>query len=340
MGNIKRYAAYGGILVLLGLCVYKYRLLLKDLLTVAFLSLLMTAMLSPVCAALEKRGMSSSCAAAFSLIAVFGAIFLALAAFMPYLVLQSADLIKRSLPALNDLYDSISSRLVVSVPLFLERAPIPELVGAAMGKLTSALAGLSLNIASKTGLLFFSLIIVYYTLKDRQILFCHVVLFVPSMWRSVFLSAMQSCMNACMSYLSAMAKTSLFVAGITYPALLLLNVPNALLLSILMGLFEILPYIGPIIAAIPILLSCLPMGIHTVLAVLVVLILIQQIEGSLITPYFTASSTSMHPLAALISVFVFGRLWGIIGILLAVPAVMIARNMVWSFRQACNLMKT
>ena len=69
-------------------------------------------------------------------------------------------------------------------------------------------------------------------------------------------------------------------------------------------------------------------------------IVVQQLEGNFISPFFTASSTSIHPLAALVSVFVLGSLLGLWGILLAVPIVVTLRSVLWSMRQVSNMMKT
>ena len=93
------------------------------------------------------------------------------------------------------------------------------------------------------------------------------------------------------------------------------------------------------LAAIPIVLTTLSQGVYRALLALGVVLLVQQIEGNFISPYFTASSTSIHPLAALLSVFILGSLMGLWGILLAVPIVVTLRSVFWSLRQAGNLMK-
>ena len=71
---------------------------------------------------------------------------------------------------------------------------------------------------------------------------------------------------------------------------------------------------------------------------LIVVVLVQQIEGNFITPYFTASSTSINPLSALISVFILGSLMGVWGIVLAIPLVVTLRSIVWSIRRTVNVM--
>ena len=144
---------------------------------------------------------------------------------------------------------------------------------------------------------------------------------------------LSACKNAMLSYFSGMLKTSVFVGCATCIALLLLGVKDAILLSVFMAIFEVLPYIGPILAAIPILLSAMMQGTQTAVLTVALIIVIQQIEGNVIGPYFTASTTSVHPLTAIHSVFVLGSLMGIWGILIAVPAIVLVKSIYWSWGQ-------
>lgn len=142
-----------------------------------------------------------------------------------------------------------------------------------------------------------------------------------------------------MSYLSGVLKTSLFVFVATLTGLFLLGINDALLLSVFMGILEVFPYIGPILASIPILLTALGQGFGQAVLALIVVIAVQQIEGNFVTPYFTASSTSIKPLSAFIGVFVLGSLMGLWGVVLAIPLIVMVRSVLWSIRSAVIMMK-
>lgn len=190
----------------------------------------------------------------------------------------------------------------------------------------------------QTGRLAFALVISYYLLCERESLTKHLLLMLPISWRNAFLLAASGCKNALLSYLSGMLKTSLFVFVATLMGLLLLGIKDALLLALFMGIFEILPYIGPILASIPIVLTAMSQGTSKMLLSLIVVVLVQQIEGNFITPYFTASSTSINPLSALISVFILGSLMGVWGIVIAIPLVVTLRSIMWSIHRTVNVM--
>ena len=327
--------ALGAMILLLYL--YRRRGAVLGIAAVFAFAAVFTLLLAPVCRGLERRGVRTPLAAG---IAVGGLLLLALlivSAFVPYLVTHSIDLIRRNAPALTALMQKLSETL--------ERAGLHSLGGKGPGDMiTSAAASVTalaaragMAFAAQTGRILFALVLSYYLLCERKRLGGHLLLFVPPIWRPAVLSALLGCKNAAMGYLSGMLKTSAFVGVATYLGLLLLGVQDALLLALFMGIFEVLPYVGPVLAAIPILLSSLPQGMHQALLALALVVLVQQIEGNFISPYFTASGTSIHPLAALVSVFVLGSLMGIWGILLAVPLVAALRSVVWSLRQTRSL---
>ena len=108
---------------------------------------------------------------------------------------------------------------------------------------------------------------------------------------------------------------------------------------VFMRVFEVFPYIGPILASIPIALTALGQGIGQAISALIVVVIVQQIEGNFVTPYFTASSTSIRPFSALIGVFILGSLMGLWGIVLAIPLLVILRSIFWSLRSATIMMK-
>ena len=136
-----------------------------------------------------------------------------------------------------------------------------------------------------------------------------------------------------MSYLSGLLKTSAFVGASTFFALALLEIPQALLLSLFMAIFEAFPYVGPFIAAIPILLTALQQGITKALLSMLMIIAVQQIAENVIGPQITFSTTSVHPLASLVSALVCGMLFGLPGILFAMPAYVVMRSAYWSLQK-------
>lgn len=319
---------------LTALYIYQKRQIFLSVSAVFVFAAAFALMLMPLCSRLEKKGMSASLAALCSVLILLALVLLLIAAFIPYLVTHTVDLVRRITPTLNGLLQQGGALLEQFGLSGAGRSGVPEMLAASMSKLTSIIARGSMSFAAQAGQLVFSLVIAYYLLRERRIIGNHLLLCIPLRWRTSVLSGLRGCRNAIASYLSGMLKTSLFVGAATFAGLVLLGIRDALLLSLFMGVLEILPYIGPVLAAVPILLTVLPQGVtHAMLALLLVA-LVQQVEGNFITPYFAAASTSIHPLAALVSVFVLGNLFGVWGILLAIPLVVTMRSVLWSARQA------
>ena len=321
----------------LAVFIYKKQNVFVLLLAVFCYSCGFTLLLAPLCARLERRGLSASLAAALSVAALVLAIALLLASFVPYLITHGVDLIRTMTPTLSGLLAQLGG-LLSRFGIRLEQgSSLTELVTTSATAMTARLARGSMAIVRQTGAIGFALVIAYYLLRERRLLAGHLVLLLPLHRRTAFLCALQGCKTAILGYLSGMLKTSLFVGIATFAGLVLLGVRDALLLALFMGLFEVLPYIGPVLAAVPILLVTLPQGPGRAMMALAVVVLVQQVEGNFVSPHFTAAGTSLHPLAALVSVFVLGSLFGLWGILLAIPVVVTLRSAIWSARQMTAL---
>lgn len=111
----------------------------------------------------------------------------------------------------------------------------------------------------------------------------------------------------------------LSVGTATYVGLSLLGIPYALPLAIFAGLFELIPFLGPIISAIPSVL--IGFGISPVLGIgaLALAFLIQQMENYVLVPKVMEKSTGVSPLLTLISLAVGARLAGTVGAIISVP---------------------
>lgn len=330
----KRYALYLPVLAAIGLYGYLHRAALIHMFSVFLFSSAFTLILAPLCRRFEHGGLRPAVAASLSVLCFLLVAVVLIAAFVPYLVTHSIDLIRWNTPTLTALLQQAGGFMEQIGFQVFQRQGTADLIGAMMTRATAMIARLGMSAAAQTGRFAFSLVVAYYLLRERRIVANRLLLCLRYTWRAPFLTAMCGCRNALMGYLSGVWKTSLFVTAATYLGLRFLGIRDALLLSLFMGVLEILPYIGPVLAAIPILLSAVPMGLNRTLLALAVVVLVQQVEGNFISPYFTASSTSIHPLTALVSVFALGSLLGLWGILLAVPLVVTLRSVLWSVRQA------
>jgi predicted PurR-regulated permease PerM len=99
----------------------------------------------------------------------------------------------------------------------------------------------------------------------------------------------------------------------------LIGLPNVLALGVLAGLLEAVPLIGPVLAVGPAVLVAVPLGVHTVLLVIGLAVLLQLIENNVLIPRIMNQAVGVSALVGLLAVLGFGTLYGILGVLIAIP---------------------
>ncbi len=96
--------------------------------------------------------------------------------------------------------------------------------------------------------------------------------------------------------------------------------PFALLISVIIGVTNIIPFFGPFIGAIPSTMILLMANPFSALVFVIFIILLQQLDGNVIGPKILGGTTGLPPLWVLVSIIICGGVWGLWGILLGVPA--------------------
>lgn len=111
----------------------------------------------------------------------------------------------------------------------------------------------------------------------------------------------------------------------TWAALYLLGLPGPFILGLQAGLSNFIPYLGPIVAAIPIALVAMPLGGSLLIWAVVIYTIIQSIEGYVIGPLIQRRAVETPPAWTLVAIVILGALFGVMGIALAMPLVAVAR---------------
>lgn len=111
----------------------------------------------------------------------------------------------------------------------------------------------------------------------------------------------------------------LIIGVLVYLGLTVIGVPNALLLAVIAGLFELIPIFGPILAAIPAVLIGLTVSPTVALLVVGLYVIVQQFENYLIQPMVVQKVVGISPLIAIIALIVGAQLAGLLGVILSVP---------------------
>lgn len=119
------------------------------------------------------------------------------------------------------------------------------------------------------------------------------------------------------------------LSGLGYWAV---GLPTPAALGLIAGVTNFIPFVGPILGAIPALIFGFNISIEVMLYTFAVALVVQQTEGNILVPLIQKRAVALPPAVALFAIIVFGVLFGFLGILLAVPlavAVMVMVRKIW-----------
>ena len=142
------------------------------------------------------------------------------------------------------------------------------------------------------------------------------------------------------TFISSQLLDAVIVGILTTIAMMILKVKYAPLIGFTIGLFNMIPYIGAIVAvSIGILVTFITGGFGKALAMAVVVIILQQIDANIINPKIIGSSLEISPLLVIFSITVGGAYFGILGMFLAVPIAVVLKIGLTDFVDARNKIK-
>jgi predicted PurR-regulated permease PerM len=174
---------------------------------------------------------------------------------------------------------------------------------------------------------------VFYLIKDRPALAAAAERSLPAAWRPDVRAISWLGIRVFGQWLRGQLFLGLTVGVATFAGLILLSVTVdpvfgrfAVLLSIVAGVLELLPIIGPIISAIPAVLLALTGGIDAAVAAVVLYTVIQQLENNLLVPKIQGDAVELHPSAVMLALVVGGAIAGLLGAILALPITAAGRD--------------
>ncbi|WP_251545335.1 AI-2E family transporter [Limosilactobacillus caecicola] len=144
-------------------------------------------------------------------------------------------------------------------------------------------------------------------------------------------------MNATLSsYISGQAIECIFVAIATSIGYLIIGQPAAIILGLVAGATNMIPYVGPYIGIAPALMVAIAVAPQKIIWVIVVVLIVQQIDGNIIYPNIIGKSLQIHPLTIIMLLLAAGNIAGIPGMILCIPFYAVVKtifNYVWSIYQ-------
>lgn len=303
-------------------------IMLTDVLLIFFTALILAIAMDKPISRLERRGVPRLVSALVLYIAVFASITLMLSALIPPLVgearifLTEYSTYSSAIPALDEVerFDIMPYLHSLSDSLTASSGAVMSVMFKTVGSFTTFLAiffvALFLTL-QKGGL---------RTLMDP---------FIPTAYKDEVSSFFTHMQDRVGSWLWGKTLSSLIIGFIIYIGLLLFGIPYAVTLAVLAVFLNYVPFVGPIIAAVPsILLGFATAGFTTALVVALFYFLINGvIESFLLAPLLMKRAVEINSAFLILSVMSGAYLGGILGIIIAIPVASIAFLAFTEYRQ-------
>jgi predicted PurR-regulated permease PerM len=174
---------------------------------------------------------------------------------------------------------------------------------------------------------------VFYILKDRVLLVSQFDRSLPVAWRFDTWAVLKIVRRVFGQWVRAQLILGLSVGLFTFIGLLVLSRfvdpvfgRYAVLLSVIAGILELVPIIGPIISAVPAVLLAATAGLEPVVAAVVLYALVQQTENNLLVPKIQGDAIQLHPALVMFAIVIGGALAGLLGAILALPVTAALRD--------------
>lgn len=294
--------------------------LIRDILLIVFTAMLLAGVVYPFARWAQARRIPKGLAIFVFYLVLFGAIILLFSLLVPRIVIQMRSFVSS--------YDQAGW-------LFGDRAMWESLLNKVglEGSIEGALGGLRGQIERVMGTLFSTLTNVFggvVTFFAVLVLSFYMILeetavknvfhnLVPSEYQELASRLVWQIMDKLGGWMRGQLILGLIIGSLYFIAFWAIGVPYALLLALLGGLLEFIPYIGPFIAAVPAVILGFSVSPTHAIGALVATVVIQRIENDIIVPKVMQRTVGLNPIVSLIAFMVGAKLFGVVGAIFAIP---------------------
>jgi len=288
-----------------------------------------TYLLHPIVEKLHEKGLHRGLAIIFIYIIFFGGIGIGLYKGIPAIIDQLKDLSENA-PAFAEQYrswidtlqshtrawpDGLQVRMNDGIDTFEKK----------MDSLLTIIVNILMKFLNSALIMLIIPFIAFYMLKDFALIKRAVWYITPKKWRkkgTLFLKDVDESLG---SYIRGQLLVCVIIGSISALLFWVFDLKYPLLLGLIVGATNVIPYFGPIIGAVPAVIIATTTSIKLVIITLVIVFGLQFLEGNILSPYIVGKSLHMHPLVIMVALTAGGEIGGILGLILAVPVLAVLK---------------
>lgn len=333
-----------GSLVVLGFLILEKTQIINFIFTILgiifplFIGLLVAWLFEPLILRLEKKNLSRALSTTIVYLGFILVFSLLLVLVVPEFISQLKELIGQAPAFLGKAKDfitnifnnfsgsdfdieTIKSELTLQIENFVNNLTTNSLTGVIDGVTTVITEGFNVILGILIGF--------YLSLSFNKV--GHgISSFVPFKHKTDLKNLLHELNEMARDYVSGTLFTSLIVAFLTFLGLVISGVGSPLLFAVFCGVTNIIPYFGPYIGGIPVIIVGFSVSPLCGLICLITIILVQFVEGNIIHPLIVGKAIDMHPVTIVIGLLIFEHFLGIVGMILAAP-IMGALKIIFNF---------
>jgi predicted PurR-regulated permease PerM len=303
-----------GILLFVG-----FLYLVRDIIVLLFVALFLAALMHPAAKTLARFKIPKGLTVLGIYLLIIGTAALIVVLLLPSFLEQTSNLLDSfgvSWQTLGDIKASIKQltpnlNLTENINQLLTSGQLTKAAGGLFSTVTFVFGGI-------VGLVL-ALVMAYYAVAEEQEAHNVFQNLVPDKYQEVSAVILKRVEEKIGRWLVGQLALGFIIGVFYYVGLSLIGVKSALVLAVFGGFMEFIPYIGPILVGIPIIIIALSQSPLTAALALVIQIAIQQLENHVIVPKVMQKAVGLNPLVSIVALLVGAKLFGIVGMLLAIP---------------------
>ncbi len=302
----------------------------KDVLVMFIIAWLFSVLLSPLVDYLESQGLKRGWAILIVMILILAILGFSFSLIIPGIIHTVESLTSK---LQSDVITEFNGKVEAFFEKNFSNAELARNVTAKFNEIGITLLESLGEFFKNVGSILASMIIIpfitFFLIKDSRRFKRSVISKVPNKYFELSLNILHKVENQVGKYIQSQAIDALIVGILSTIGLFIINlvlhgpIPYFLFIGMLAGLANLIPYVGPVVGAIPALALAIlnnPPHLGLILIWIVIMFaIVQAIDNSLISPMVVSKSVNMHPLTVVAVVIIGGKLAGAIGMLFAVP---------------------
>lgn len=310
--------------------VFSFILRILKILTPLFIGIVVAWLFDPLVSFFKKKGIKRGLGAAIVYLLLIGIILLVLGSLIPVLSEQINEFAKTIPSILNSVMGAIDS--VLEKLGDIANFDVENMKNEIYGKiqeigvnLTNSLPSMTVSFVksffSGLGTFGVGLIIGFYLLVSFDNANDTIFSFLPKKFQNTTRDLFNEVNTSLRKYVQGTLMLASMVFIVSTIGFLISGLKAPLLFGLFCGITDIIPYIGPYIGGIPAVVVGFSQSPLTGIITLVAIVIVQFIEGNLLQPLIMSKQLKIHPVTIMLGLLVFGYFFGIVGMVLATPAI-------------------